>query len=96
MTKKEMNELADLIVEKLLTTYIKEQQIWYTTNTFKDTVDQMFRKRSRTKEDSEVELVGELAKLMTQMNMHMDNEEYEKCAELKKKIDIINKKLGNK
>ena len=96
MTKKEMNELADLIVEKLLTTYIKEQQIWYTTNTFKDTVDQMFRKRSRTKEDSEVELVGELAKLMTQMNMHMDNEEYEKCAELKKKIDEINKKLGNK
>ena len=91
-----MNELADLIVKKLLTTYIKEQQIWYTTNTFKDTVDQMFRKRSRTKEDSEVELVGELAKLMTQMNMHMDNEEYEKCAELKKKIDIINKKLGNK
>ncbi len=33
MTKKEMNELADIIVDKLLTTYIREQATWYTTNT---------------------------------------------------------------
>ena len=34
MTKKEMNELADMIVDKLLTTYIKDQTEWYATNTF--------------------------------------------------------------
>ena len=28
-----MNELADLIVDKLLTTYIREQATWYTTST---------------------------------------------------------------
>ena len=33
MTDKEMNKLADIIVDKLLTTYIREQATWYTTNT---------------------------------------------------------------
>ena len=36
MTKKEMNELADLIVDKLLTTYIREQATWYTTSSMDD------------------------------------------------------------
>ena len=36
MTKKEMNELADMIVDKLLTTYIREQATWYTTSTMDD------------------------------------------------------------
>ena len=94
MTKKEMNELADLIVDKLLTTYIREQAMWYTTSSLKDQMNSLFNKNK--KEDTEAELLGELAKLMTQMNIYMDDEEYEKCAKIKKKIDIINKKLGNK
>jgi CO dehydrogenase nickel-insertion accessory protein CooC1 len=90
----QLERLADSIVARLLALHIRDQQMWYTTNTFKE---ELFKRRWKPeKEDSEVELVGELAKLMTQMNMHMDNEEYEKCAELKKKIDEINKKLGNK
>ena len=36
-------------------------------------------------------LVGELAKLMTLMNMYQEREEYEKCATIKKEIDKINK-----
>ena len=92
MTKKEMNELADLIVDKLLTTYIREQAMWYTTSSLKDQMNSLFNKNK--KEDTEAELLGELAKLMTQMNIYMDDEEYEKCAKIKKKIDIINKKLG--
>ena len=31
-----MNELADLIVDKLLTTYIREQSTWYTNSTMDD------------------------------------------------------------
>ena len=96
MTKKEMNELADLIVDKLLTTYIREQATWYTTssmddiyNTFKKTP-----KRKTKKKDTESELLGELAKLMTKLNYHQDNEEYEVCAEIKKEIDIVNDKLS--
>ena len=96
MTKKEMNELADLIVDKLLTTYIREQATWYTTssmddiyNTFKKTP-----KKKTKKKDSESELLGQLAKLMTQLNYHQDLEEFEECAEIKKEIDIVNDKLS--
>ena len=46
MTKKEMNELADLIVDKLLTTYIREQAMWYTTSTVNDIYD-TFKKRPK-------------------------------------------------
>ena len=90
MTEKEMNKLADIIVDKLLTTYIKEQSKWYTTNTF-----DLFMQNSRKPvESSEEKLLGELASLMTQLNLHQDKEEYEKCAEIKKKIDKLRKKLG--
>ena len=96
MTKKEMNELADLIVDKLLTTYIREQAMWYTTSTVNDIYD-AFKKRPKRptkKQNIESELLGELAKLMTQLNFHQDNEEYEECAEIKKEIDIENDKLS--
>ena len=42
MTEKEMNKLADIIVDKLLTSYIREQSKWYSTNTF-----DMFLEQSR-------------------------------------------------
>jgi len=90
MTDKEMNKLADIIVDKLLTTYIKEQARWYTTDTF----GAFMNHSKKPKINSEEELLGELANLMTQLNLHQDKEEYEKCAELKKKIDELRKKLG--
>ena len=90
MTDKEMNKLADIIVDKLLTTYIKEQSKWYSTNTF-----DMFLEQSRKpKTNTEEELLGELASLMTQLNLHQEKEEYEKCAEIKKQIDKIRKKIS--
>jgi len=90
MTEKEMNKLADIIVDKLLTTYIKEQAKWYSTNTF-----DMFLEQSRKpKNNTEEELLGELASLMTQLNLHQEKEEYEKCAEIKKQIDELRKKIN--
>ena len=96
MTKKEMNELADMIVDKLLTTYIREQATWYTTSTMDDIYHQFKQKPKRRtkKKETESELLGQLAKLMTQMNYHQENEEYEECAEIKKEIDIVNDKLS--
>ena len=97
MTKKEMNELADMIVDKLLTTYIREQATWYTTST----MDQLYskfrskpKKRKTKKELDEGELLGELAKLMTKLDYHTEREEYELCAEIKKQIDDVNDKLN--
>ena len=97
MTKKEMNELADMIVDKLLTTYIREQAMWYTTSTI-DELYNTFRnkpKRKTKKEITESDLLGELAKLMTKLDYHTEREEYEICAELKKQIDEVNEQLGN-
>ena len=96
MTKKEMNELADLIVDKLLTTYIREQAQWYTTSTM-DELYNTFRskpKRKTKKQMTESDLLGELAKLMTKLDYHTEREEYEVCAKLKKKIDDVNDKLS--
>ena len=39
------------------------------------------------------ELLGELAKLMTLMNIFTDKEEYEKCSLLKARIKDIKRKL---
>jgi len=91
-----MNELADMIVDKLLTTYVREQATWYTSSTMDDIYSQFKQKpKKRTKKkDTESELLGELAKLMTQLNYHTDLEEFEACAEIKKKIDIVNDKLS--
>ena len=91
MTDKEMNKLADLIVDKLLTTYIKEQAQWYSTNTF----DMFMNHNIKPKTNTEEQLLGELASLMTQLNLHQEKEEYEKCAEIKKKIDELRKKIDN-
>ena len=97
MTKKEMNELADMIVDKLLTTYIREQATWYTTSTMDDIYNhfrQTPKKRRTKKQMTEADLLGELAKLMTKLDYHTEREEYEVCAEIKKQIDEVNKKLG--
>ena len=91
MTDKEMNKLADIIVDKLLTTYIKEQSKWYSTNTF----DMFLEQSKKPKNNTEEELLGELASLMTQLNLHQEKEEYEKCADIKKKIDELKKKIKN-
>jgi len=96
MTDKEMNKLADIIVDKLLTTYIREQATWYTSSTMDDiynTFKQTPKKRTK-KKNTESELLGELAKLMTQLNYHQELEEYEECAEIQKDINIVNNKLS--
>ena len=96
LDKKQLNMLADSIVDKILTNYIREQATWYSTSTMDDIYNQLKQrpKRRNKKKETESELLGQLAKLMTQMNYHQENEEYEECAEIKKEIDIVNDKLS--
>ena len=93
---KQLSRLADSIVDKLLTTYIREQSTWYTNSTMDDIYNQFKQKpkRKSKKNENESELLGQLAKLMTQLNYHTDLEEYEECAEIKLEIDIVNDKLS--
>ena len=48
---------------------------------------------NKKKKEKEEELLSELAKCMTLMNVYTEKEEYEKCAVLKKKITTIKRKL---
>ena len=92
-----MNELADMIVDKLLTTYIREQATWYTTSTMDDIYNhfkQTSKKRKTKKQMTEADLLGELAKLMTKLDYHTEREEYELCADIKRQIDDVNDKLS--
>jgi len=91
-----MNELADMIVDKLLTTYIRENATWYTSSTMDDIYNQFKQKpkRKSKKKNTESELLGDLAKLLTKLEYHKEKEEYELCAELQKEIDIVNEKLS--
>jgi len=96
MNDKDMNKLADIIVDKLLIAYIKEQAAWYTTTTGAGLFDikpDKPKKKAR-KMDNESELLGQLAGLMTQLSYHQEKEEYEECAEIKAEIDIVNDKLS--
>ena len=91
-----MNELADLIVDKLLTTYIREQATWYTTSSMDDIYNTFKQKpkRKSKKKMTESDLLGELAKLLTKLEYHKNKEEYEICAEIQKKINDVNEKLS--
>ena len=91
-----MNELADMIVDKLLTTYIREQATWYTSSTMDDIYNQFRQtpKRKTKRKMTESDLLGELASLMTKLDYHTEREEFEICAEIKKDIDEVNDKLS--
>ena len=48
--------------------------------------------------ETELNALGEAAKLMTLLNLFQDEEQYEKCAIIKNRMDEVNKilKKGNK
>jgi len=75
---------------------------WVSSNTFTDEeldqinneyIDSIKKAYDSPKKLTEEDLVGEVAKLMTQMSMYLGKEEYEKCSEIKKKISKIRKQL---
>ena len=45
--------------------------------------------------DQEDHAVGELARLMTLLNLYEEREEYEKCHAVKKHLDKVNKIVEN-
>ena len=79
-----IEELATKIVAKLID--ITDLARWYRTSTY--TVP-----RESFEMTEEEQLLSELAKCMTLMNVYTEKEEYEKCAVLKKRITTIKRKL---
>ena len=89
MTDEELNQLSIKIVSRMMN--IQTMTEWYEHVSSSDiAIEVMDKKLSLTEEEN---AVGELAKYMTLMNLFKDEEEYEKCAVCKLKIDNVNKIL---
>jgi uncharacterized membrane protein len=86
MTDKEKNEIAEMVIRKMLEAKAKMEADLFNIN------DVLFTLLNTQLTEEEL-LVGELARLMTLLNTYEDKEEYEKAAIIKNKIDKINNKL---
>ena len=86
MTEKELNALANKIVSRMVK--LKSMENWF-DHVSKSKVgwEQSYEDLKLTEEEY---AISESAKLMTLMNMFQDEEEYEKCAIVKTRLDEIN------
>ncbi len=94
LNREQLEILADFIVDRLLGTRTRQQ--WYSTSTIDDIYDRFRKEQTRPtkKSETESELLGELASLMTRLDYHTEREEYEKCAKIQKQIDMVNDKIS--
>lgn len=91
MTEKQMNELANLIVRKLI-----EKQKEYDEQFHVDLQETMMKDGGYIRQLSSEELIlSEIGRLMTLLSSYEDKEHYEKAAIIKNKIDKLKTKLEN-
>ena len=83
MTDKQLNQLVDKLADAMIKRIYGIEQ--------KEARDSMTYYADRIEDNA----VGELARLMTLINLYEDREEYEKCAAVKKHLDKINLILDN-
>ena len=86
MTDRDKNDIADIVIKKMLEAKSKMEDNLFNIN------DVLFTLLNTQLTEEEL-LVGELARLMTLLNIYEEKEEYEKAAIIKNKIDKINSKL---
>ena len=89
MNEKELNILATKIVSRMLK--VKTMEDWF--NHVESTAQAADSDYSQLNLSEETEALGEAAKLMTLMNILQEDEEYEKCAVVKERMNVINKIL---
>ena len=89
MTEKELNILATKIVSRMMK--IKSMEDWFTH--VESTAQAADSDYSQLNLSEETEALGEAAKLMTLMNILQEDEEYEKCAIIKRRMKVVNKIL---
>ena len=84
-----LNALAIKIVSRMVK--LKSMETWFTHVSRSDIAWSSAYKDLELSE--EVEALGEAAKLMTLLNICQEDEEYEKCATIKNRMDEVNKIL---
>ena len=86
MTELELTKLAEKILAKMMR--LKTVEDWFkhmTKTKLADKID--YEELDLTEEQW---AVGQIAKLMTLLNLFQEDEEYEKCAIVKRRLDIVN------
>jgi hypothetical protein len=78
--------LATKIVSRMLK--VKSMEDWF--NHVESTAQAAESDYSQLNLSEETEALGEAAKLMTLMNILQEDEEYEKCAIVKRRMKVIN------
>ena len=89
MTEAELNKLAIKIVSRMMN--IQTMTSWFKHVNSSDVASEMDYQDLEITEEEDA--ISEAAKLMTLMNLFEDNEEFEKCAIVKRRLDAIQKKL---
>ena len=89
MTEAELNKLAIKIVSRMMN--IQTMTSWFKHVNSADVASEMDYQDLEITEEEDA--ISEAAKLMTLMNLFEDNEEFEKCAIVKRRLDAIQKKL---
>jgi len=87
-----LNLLAIKIVSRMVK--LKSMEDWFHHAVKSDIAWSTAYKDLKLTEEEEA--LGEAAKLMTLMNLFQEDEEYEKCAIIKQRMDIVNKILKKK
>jgi hypothetical protein len=90
MTDTELNMLATKIVSRMLK--VKTMEDWFSH--VESTAQAAESDYSQLNLSEEVQALGEAAKLMTLMNICQEDEEYEKCAIIKRRMKVVNKILN--
>ena len=89
MTEAELNKLAIKIVSRMMN--IQTMTSWFKHVNSSDVASEMDYQDLEITEEEDA--ISEAAKLMTLMNIFEENEEFEKCAIVKRRLDALNKIL---
>ena len=86
MTELELTKLAEKIVAKMMR--LKTVEDWFKHMTKTKMAEKIDYENLELTEEEYA--IGQIAKLMTLLNLFQENEQYEKCAIVKRRLDIVN------
>ena len=86
MTELELSKLAEKIVAKMMR--LKTVEDWFKHMAKTKLADQVDHDNLELTEEQHA--IGQIAKLMTLLNLFQEEEQYEKCAIVKRRLDIVN------
>ena len=86
MTELELSKLAEKIVAKMMR--LKTVEDWFKHMARTKLADQVDHDDLDLTEEEYA--VGQIAKLMTLLNLFQEEEQYEKCAIVKRRLDVAN------